>query len=392
MAMTAEQSSGNPFRPGTGFVPPHMAGRELEQALLRKALTAITAKRKKYSPLRDGAPQPVKIVGPRGVGKTALLAWAQREAASLEADVVHWAHLKKVSSQEAFSEFLAELAKIPGWGKLQAEAHAYKHIQAALRRKPGHPPLQNFKGILEERLQLRPLLLLLDEVMHYDAGLLGKVLQQSQALIVGGWPLAIVLAGTPALNAHLQKVDATFINRARNIGINCLEPAATRDALSKPFVDRGVPVTDAALQLMLNWADDYPYFIQIAGSEVWDAREAAGCAEVDVSLVQSAEQTVLEQRDDFYESIYEIIRDAKLLAQARKVVAAIEAAAPKLLKPEQIEACLAKGTGLDADGTLDVYNQLLDAGLFWVPSGRNVRAAIPSFFNYFKKEYDQAHA
>ena len=367
-----------------------MAGREAEQALLRKALAMITVKREKYKPLRDGAPPPMKIVGPRGVGKTTLLAWAQREAASLDADFVHWTHLKKVSSQEAFSEFLAELAKIPGWGKLQAEAHAYKHIQAALRRKPGHPPLQNFKGILEERLQLRPLLLLLDEVMHYDAGLLSKVLQQSQALIFAGWPLAIVLAGTPALNVHLKKVDATFINRAEEININDLDPAATRDALIKPFADRGVKVSDEALKLMLSWTDDYPFFIQVVGSKVWDAKK--GAAEVDVDLVRSVEQAVHDRRNLFYASIYIMIDDGdELLECAMKAVEAIEAA-PKPLTPRQVRTRIAEGTGLSSKDARKAFNQLLDIGLFWVTGDIEVQAAIPSFFNYFKKIYEREHA
>ena len=390
MAMTEEQSPDNPFCPGTGSVPDYLVGREPEQALLRKALRAITGPRKgDYGPLLGRAPQPLKIVGPRGVGKTALLAWTKSVVDPEDADVVSLADLPDSDSGDEFSEFLSELANIPGFDlKKHGESQAHKYIQMALNWRPGQPSVLGFRQILQERVQVRPLLLLLDEVMHYDAGMLGKLLRHSQMLMSDRWPLAIVLAGTPALNAHLQEVDATFINRAKNIRINSLDPAATRDALIKPFADHGVSVTDEALELMVSWTDDYPYFTQIVGSAVWEAQEEAGCAEVDVALVQSTQQAVQKEREDFYESIYQIISKAKLLEHARKAVAAIEAV-PEPLDPEEVTACLGEGTDLKGKDPSDVYEKLLDAGLFWEFKARRVSAAIPSFFNYFKAEFDR---
>ena len=387
-AMTEEQPSGNPFRPGTGFAPKYMAGREPEQALLKRALDAICGERDgRYGRLIDGAPRPLKIIGARGVGKTALLAWVKREVDPQKADVVRLADPPDGDSEKGLSIFLRKLADIPGFDWKQAEAQVSKYFHLARNWEPGQPPLKDFERVLQERLRLRPLMLLMDEAMHYDPKILKTILQQSQVLMNREWPLALVLAGTPALEAHLQKVDATFINRAKNIRINGLDPDATREALSKPFVDCGVAVSDEALELMVSWTDDYPYFTQIVGSTVWEAQKKAGCAEVDVALVRSVEQAVQKEREDFYESIYHIISKAKLLEHARKAVAAIEAA-PKPLKPEQVEACLAEGTNLKGKDPSDIYEQLLDAGLFWEFKARRVSAAIPSFFNYFKAEYD----
>ena len=389
MAMTEEQSSGNPFYPGMGSVPDHLAGRKEEQALLKEALTAICGEREsRYEPLRARAPQPLKIIGPRGVGKTALLAWLKSVVDPKEADVVRLADPPDGDDKEELSIFLSKLADIPGFDWKQAEAQVSKYFHLARNWQPGQPPLKNFEGVLQERLRLRPLLMLMDEVMHYDPKMLKTILQQSQILASDRWPLAIVLAGTPALNVRLQKVDATFINRARNIHINALKPDATREALGRPFLDRGVMVSGEALELMLSWTDDYPYFIQIVGSEVWKAKK--GAAKVDVALVQSVEQAVQEQRDEFYASIFEIISSNLLVEHGMKAVAAIEAA-PEPLAPEQVSACMAEGTDLDANEALNVYNQLLDAGLFWQSSPRRVSAAIPSFFNYFKTEYKRMH-
>ena len=359
--------------------------------MLKKSLAAIAGPRESdYGPLRGEVPPPLKIVGSRGVGKTALLTWVKRVADPKEVDVVRLNFVPKRKSKDVISGLLKKVAKIPGLSRQKAEAGAYDLLQRALKWKSGQPPLKDFEEIMEARLMFRPLLLLLDEVMHYDAKMLTQILQQSQGLANDRWPLALVLAGTPALNVHLKKVDATFINRAEEININDLDPTSTRDALIKPFTDRGVKVSDEALELMVSWTDDYPFFIQVVGSKVWDAKK--GAAEVDVDLVRSVEQAVLERRNLFYASIYSMIDDDdELLECAMKAVEAIEAAT-KPLTPKQVRTRIAEGTGLSPKDARKAFNQLLDAGLFWERSDRRVHAAIPSFFNYFKEEYKQEHA
>ncbi len=387
MAMTEEQSSGNPFHPGTGTAPDHLAGREPEQALLRQALKDITGPRESdYGPLRGEAPRPLKIVGPRGAGKTALLTWVKREANPKEVDVVRLNFVPARKSKDVISGLLKKVANIPGLSRQKAEAGAYDLLQRAMKWKSGQPPLQDFEEIMETRLMFRPLLLLLDEVMHYDPEMMSQILQQSQGLANDGWPLAVVLAGTPALEAHLDHVGATFIHRAKDVYINHLKPAATREALSKPFADRGVKVSDEALDLMASWTDDYPFFIQAVGSEVWKAKEDQGRTEVDVALVQSVEQAVQNERNPLYNKIFRLIDNADLLEHAMKAVAAIEAETQPL-EPRQVRNCMAEGTGLKHKGALEIYNQLLDAGLFWEREDGGVRAAIPSFFTYFKERY-----
>ena len=386
--MAAEQLSGNPFHPGTGFVPEHLAGREPEQALLREALRAITGPRKKdYGPLRGWAPRPLKLVGSRGMGKMALLDWARREAESMNADFARLTHVPNADSDDALSALLSKLADIPGLDRKQIPDWESDYLQWALDWQPGKPEL-DFEEILAIRLRFRPLVLVLDDALHYDMDMLDLVLNQYQLLASSGWPLALVLVGTPALDWHLANSRAGFIDRAKDIYINCLEPAATREALSKPFADRGTAVSGEALELMAGWTGDYPFFIQTVGSEVWKAKEATEQTEVDVALVRSVEQAVQDERDGFYKKIYRRIEKAGLLEYAMKAVAAIEAA-PEPLLPEQMCACMAEGTSLEHKEAIEIYRQLLDAGLFWEGNNDRVCAAIPLFFNYFKEEYKQ---
>ncbi len=387
--MTEEQTAGNPFYTGSGSVPDHLAGREPEQSLIKRSLADICGEREKdYGPLRGRPPQHLKIVGPRGMGKMALLDWARREAESLDADFVRLSHEPNADSDDALSALLSKLADIPGLDRKQIPAWESDYLQWALDWQPGKPALE-FERILAIRLRFRPLMLVLDDVIHYDLDMLDLMLNQYQLLARSGWPLALVLVGTPALNSRLIQVKAGFIHRSRDININALEPAATREALGRPFQDRGVMVAGEALELMVSWTDNYPYFTQIVGSEVWKAKK--GAAKVDVDLVRSVEQAVHKQRDDFYESIYEIIETAHLVEHGMKAVAAIEAA-PEPLTPAQVRTSLAEGTDLGEQRIFEIYNQLLDAGLFWQPSSRRVGPAIPSFFNYFKEEYKRDHA
>ncbi len=357
--------------------------------MLKGALDAICGERDgRYGPLIDGAPRPLNIIGPRGAGKTALLTWAEREIEPTKADVVRLADPPDGDSEKGPSIFLRKLADIPGFDWKQAEAQVSKYFHLARNWQPGQPPLEDFEKVLQERLRLRPLLMLMDEVMHFDPKMLKTILQQSQVLMDREWPLALVLAGTPALEAHLDDVDATFIFRAGDIHINRLEPEATREALSKPFADRGVKVSDEALKLMLSWTDDYPFSIQAVGSEVWKAKEKQGRTEVDVALVQSTAQAVHSERGGLYKKIYRRIKNADLLEQAHKAVAFIEAD-PEPPKPEQVIDYLEEDTSLEFKDALGIYNQLLDASLFWEFNDDRVYPAIPSFFNYFKKEYKQ---
>ena len=366
-----------------------MTGRDPEHKLLKEALAAITGPRKnKYGPLQDVPPPMLKIVGPRGVGKTALLTWTGREARPLEVDRENLAWLPSGQAKDELSNFLSKMADIPGFDRKQVSDQEYQLIKEARNWEHGQPLIGDFEGILALRLRFRPLMLLMDEVMHYNVEVLGKMLHHSQVLIDEGWPLAVVLAGIPTLDAHLEKMDAGFVYRTKDIYINLLDPAATRAAVSRPFTDRDVSVTDDALELMVSWTDNYSYFTQVVGREVWDAKEKDSCAEIDVALVQSVEQKVWEQRMGIYSSIYRRMFKVLSPKQARKVVAAIEAA-PEPLTPEELCACMAADIDLDAQDARETYNQLLHAGLIWADGDARVHATLPSFFDYFNEENER---
>ena len=69
----------NPFQPGTGKLPPYLAGRQPEQSQIRQSLEILT---RRAAPAKD-----LILYGPRGNGKTALVEWSRREAIRLKVQV-----------------------------------------------------------------------------------------------------------------------------------------------------------------------------------------------------------------------------------------------------------------------------------------------------------------
>ena len=375
----------NPFAPGPSTKPPHVAGREEQLDLIRKALQLIV------EPLAEGKlehspPRPIKIIGPRGAGKTTLLnlagAEAQRQGIHVIKNIPQPAEdpraliingLKKgMDWRERFPLALSRLSKIRGgFGPASAAAERDQEKQTLVE-------------VLQARLRRHPVLLLLDEAMHYDVAFFSTLLQAYQMMIGEQRPLAVIMAGTPALDGRLKQVNATFINRCRSIYIHQISDEAVRDALRKPLLDNGVKVADEALGLMAGWTDNYPYFVQLAGEVVWEAMQKAKRKEVDLALAQDAEAAMQEERQGYYHDVFEDIAKVAPLDYASQVVAFVEAADTPLSPEEVREDLAAANDGMSEEKAREVFNLLLDNSLVWFTNDAKVRAAIPSFFQYFK--------
>ena len=375
----------NPFAPGPSTKPPHVAGREEQLDLISRALQLIV------EPLAEGKlehspPRPIKIIGPRGAGKTTLLnlagAEAQRQGIHVIKNIPQPDEdsrsliingLKKgMDWRERFPLALSRFSKIRG-GFGPASASAERDQQK-----------QTLVEVLQARLHRHPVLLLLDEAMHYDVAFFGTLLQACQMMIGEQHPLAVIMAGTPALDGRLQQVNATFINRCKSMYIHQLSDEAVRDALRKPLLDNGVKVADEALDLMASWTDNYPYFVQLAGEVVWEAMRKAKRKEVDLALAQQAEAAMQKERQGYYHDVFEDIAKVAPLDYASQVVAFVEAADTPLSPEEVREDLAAANDGMSEEKAREVFNLLLDNSLVWFTNDAKVRAAIPSFFQYFK--------
>ena len=377
----------NPFAPGPATMPPHVAGREEQRELISETLRLIT------KPLVDGRLErsplaPIKIVGPRGVGKTILLSVAETEARQQGIHVVDIAQLPHLDPNGYFISSVLEGIGLRGWVSLWLGSHSKSDAladPASASEQQRHCERQVLAKVLRARLRRDPVLLSLDEVMHYDVASLEILLQECQRMIGEGLPLAVMMAGTPALDEKLEQIDAACSNFCQQVYINQISDEAVRDALRKPLLDNGVaPVADEAIDLMASWADNYPYFVQLAGEAVWEAMREAKRNEVDLALAQGAEEALLERLQHHHFLDYDRIGWLGALKHANQVVAIVEAADPPFTPERVVAELTAANGGMSEEQASEIFNLLLDNSLIWFADDGKVKAAHPSFFQYFK--------
>ena len=255
------------FVPGDGALPPALAGRSAQQAVLSRCLSDM---------VRGAAPpHNVVLVGPRGNGKTALLNWFK-------------ATCESASGVDVVSLTPGEIADAGG---LTDAVVPRRGIARLLPRKAGIASVgsaewspsqeRNFKRALLAHCRRKPLALLLDEAHTLDLGL-GSLLLNASQQVRAEAPFLLVLAGTPGLSAHLGAMDASFWSRlgAGLLGVGRLDPAAARTALVEPLQAHDVRIEEDALEAVVEDSQRYPYFLQLWGDALWQRHLATGASDL----------------------------------------------------------------------------------------------------------------
>ena len=366
------RSRRGPFRPGPGAMPPHLAGREEEQSLFRDVV----------ADLAEGVPPRAEIVlhGPRGNGKTVLLRWVEQEAASVTS-------LESVWLTPAAMPDRAELAErlLPAswWERLTP-----KEVSRAgfvWRSGQGDPPPAD--QVFAARARKNPLVLLLDEAHTLDVEL-GRVLLNASQVVGRKLPFLLVLAGTPDLETHLNRMGASFWSRAEQLRIGRLYPEATRAAFREPFVGAGVDVTDSALDDMARLSQGYPYFIQLLGDSVWCAGPGNedSKAVVDRAVVEAAVPSFEDAKGSYYANRLEELDRRRLVAVGRTVAEAF--VGRRVLTFHELDANirLAFDEEPDHERVVAIRDALRDLGYIWRLGPRpEWEPGIPSLMDYVRE-------
>ena len=295
----------NPFRPGAGQMPPHLAGRDAAIDEFRILID------------QDTILENLVLTGLRGVGKTVLLEhfrpiaiqsgwwWTGTdlsESASVSEEMVALRLLTDVSL--VTSVIVVGQEEVEGMGfraesKVVQQRLDYDALVVRYKRTPGLVA-DKLKYVLEEvwarlsSMNVRGLIFAYDEAQQmsdrpgseqYPLALLLDVFQSIQRK---GIPFMLALTGLPTLFPKLVEARTYAERMFRVVFLDRLSDEASRDAILKPIQDVRCPITLSPpyIEDVVRASAGYPYFIQFICREVYDAalRKSSARQSLDVPM------------------------------------------------------------------------------------------------------------
>ncbi|HET9638816.1 MAG TPA: hypothetical protein VFP12_06385 [Allosphingosinicella sp.] len=307
----------NPFKPGAGHMPPHLAGRTVEQEGFRVLLrqTVITDN--------------LIITGLRGVGKSVLLEsmkpfaraagwlWVGddfTEAKSLSEERIADSIVNDLSLALAPIFVETQLTMPMGFGSAPSKTQKpldYHGLKNVYDSTPGLPTdklkaVLRFVGSLLQKTDFKGIVFAYDEAQNmgdraqdneFPLSLLLDVFQSVQRH-PGGLPFMLVLTGLPTLFPKLN-ATRTYTERMFDVmTLDKLDEDASRDAIRKPVEDAACPITFSpeTVEQIVEMSGGYPFFIQFICKEVFDAWLSRAAAGLQMSVPEEEIMRKLDQR------------------------------------------------------------------------------------------------
>jgi AAA ATPase domain len=307
----------NPYAPGAGTEPYRLPGRAEAQVWWRRCLTDLEGLG--HTPMRGRV-----FTGVRGVGKTALLHYFERQAADRGFGVV----FVQAGGADAVRDYLTDalpriIAEQPSFsdkhGRITDVGIKAGPVELAASRDlpddhaPGPVEAEFLRRVTKTARELGArgtgLIMLIDEAQDCDRPSLVSLCRVAHQLRRP--PLQLVLAGLPELEDAIDEAithsDRLFEYRE----LGNLDAEATREALLEPAAAQGVRWTAEALSYVADLSDGYPSFVQEYGHAVWEARGTATVIELDVARagVEQARLNVARQYRSVWRSVTPAGRD-----------------------------------------------------------------------------------
>jgi len=319
--MSQQPGNRNPYRPGAAVTPLFLAGREREI--------------RRFGATLGGAPQipaNVRLTGLRGVGKSVLLkrledvaeqaGWVtsriqveprhntEDALSALVLDLCRIAE-RKISRAARIRETVRGVAAtargmvrvtwqdlelsigLPAGDKHQQNVTKALFDVAALADKEGYG---GYALMLDEAQVIR------DERERGSEHPLSLLIAAVNGLQEREVPISLTLCGLPTLRANLLNARTYTERMFRGEEIDRLERSEAMDAFLRPLDETAVSASEALIERVIEEVEGYPFFVQLWGSELWDAAKEAGVTYFDEPLLDSVEPDIYRRLDiDFYD-------------------------------------------------------------------------------------------
>ena len=259
----------NPFTTRFGSLPPVLGGRDELLDSLSRAQDNLNAP--------EGT---TLLIGPRGMGKTAVLQAAAREATDRGWHVIGISTADgPLPSTIAAAASRAMPDTLDRWRVDKVRARLAPHLDISRSGTDSPNPTPVRYSLLDLAAHARDqgvgVLLVIDELHAVDikeARELASAIQH-----VFSWhdqPLAFIGAGLPDMaNTVLKDKGMTFFRRCHRVDIGVITDTETRRAIGEAVTTAGGSISNDALDMAVQSAKGYPFQIQLVGFHAWERCE-----------------------------------------------------------------------------------------------------------------------
>lgn len=108
-----------------------------------------------------------------------------------------------------------------------------------------------------------------DEMQDLDEDLLTALLAVQHKASQLDWPFYVIVAG-PSTHRRTLAEARSYSERFTIREVGALDRASAAEAVSKPATDLGASFDPTAVEIMLDAAQAYPFFLQTYGKATWD--------------------------------------------------------------------------------------------------------------------------
>src|ERR671936_247884 len=385
----------NPYTPNAGAPPPALVGRDAELENFEILLER----------LRRGYPeQSMLITGLRGVGKTVLLGAFEGRALNSG-----WVTVSaEISKEEDFGPRIASLvrralfqvAPKASWSERIKRASGFLTSFSLTVSPDGSvtagvdidavegmadtgnlsDDLTDLLVALGEGAQEREtgVVFLFDEVQFLRKAEFEALIAALHRTVQQQLPITLVGAGLPQLPRLAGEAKSYAERLFKFPRIGQLSPPEAEAALAQPASDLGVTFDPGAIDVIVDYTEGYPYFIQEYGKIVWDL--APEGSPISRRIAEEAQRAVEAKLDESFFRV-RTERTTELELQYLRAMA-------ELGPGEQTAGDVAAAMGRTSEQLGPTRARLIEKGLIYTTGHGRGAFTVPQFDRYMRRNYE----